>query len=385
MNSPEYSNGDEEHRCFPSLTKQDLEQANLNSQSPTLATIVMREKMLAQEEGHMQFTSKIVKMSNKPIAKEMVKCPCPAQAVGEEDISEVVVSPEDCSETLKQTPTLNAAHLNEMDNPRHLVGKPALLKGLVKMPEFNGEWGTVIGYEEDSQRCKVSVQRSGGPTMVAKLRRQNLFIPASLALTFTDVPPAADAKAMWASVVDSDEGSPCIGNNIDQTPPAPASPAQLQQRTASKATLRRERLRRIARERAASAAPPMVTKAQEEKSMPSPSLTEETLERQVQKITVTTPRQQVSPTTIRARSHSLPRDARTPATFATPKAATSTTTEAIVAASICDSADAACDTNGTNSSPARTPSRSSTSEKPIAANAASDSSTSEKPIAANAA
>merc|ERR1712107_62388 len=67
-----------------------------------------------------------------------------------------------------------------------IVGKRALLTGLVRMPEFNGEWGKIESYDSGLQRYVVRVVRDSGLVFRAKLRRDNLVIPATVALRFAE-------------------------------------------------------------------------------------------------------------------------------------------------------------------------------------------------------
>merc|ERR1712048_192927 len=67
-----------------------------------------------------------------------------------------------------------------------IVGKRALLRGLVRMPEFNGEWGKVEAYDAGQQRYIVRVLRDTGMPIMAKLQRKNLLIPHTVALRFDD-------------------------------------------------------------------------------------------------------------------------------------------------------------------------------------------------------
>jgi len=71
-------------------------------------------------------------------------------------------------------------------DPEDVLGKRVLVVGLVKQPAFNGEWGRVELYDASLQRFVVSVQRDSGPPLLAKLRRENLLVPPTLALRFDD-------------------------------------------------------------------------------------------------------------------------------------------------------------------------------------------------------
>jgi len=61
-----------------------------------------------------------------------------------------------------------------------LIGKTALIQGLVRSPEFNGQWGVVESYDPQMHRFLVSVvlpsQAPHEPPLLAKLRRENLLL-----------------------------------------------------------------------------------------------------------------------------------------------------------------------------------------------------------------
>eukprot|EP00434_Breviolum_minutum_P004556 symbB.v1.2.004019.t1/scaffold227.1/size261201/5 len=62
-----------------------------------------------------------------------------------------------------------------------LIGCTVLIQGLVRSPEFNGQWGYVESYDPLMQRYLVSVvlptQLPGEAPLYAKLRRDNLIVP----------------------------------------------------------------------------------------------------------------------------------------------------------------------------------------------------------------
>lgn len=97
-----------------------------------------------------------------------------------------------------------AASANAMPAPTQLPdatvnGKRVLLRGLVRTPEFNGEWGTVESYDPASERYLVQILRDGGlPPVLAKLRRENLVVPQTVALRFDDDQAGASATASGA-------------------------------------------------------------------------------------------------------------------------------------------------------------------------------------------
>jgi hypothetical protein len=131
----------------------------------------------------------------------------------------------------------NLAEAESVEMLSALVGKRVLLQGLVRTPEFNGEWGKVLSYEAGSKRFKVSLHRASGPPLVAKLQRKNLFLPSTVALNFTEV---QTVQAMNVVPVANAEDRPLAAN-------AYAGPTQACQ--ASKSTLRRSVLRRAAQRR----------------------------------------------------------------------------------------------------------------------------------------
>jgi len=118
-----------------------------------------------------------------------------------------------------------------------LVGKRVLVQGLVRMPEFNGQWGTVTAYDESLQRYKVSLQIASGAPLVAKLKRENLFIPDA-----TPVMDLAGIMSAFVANVSADEAP---------TPTASCKEAATATPPASEATLRRAALRRASRQRVA--------------------------------------------------------------------------------------------------------------------------------------
>jgi len=67
-----------------------------------------------------------------------------------------------------------------------VLGKRVLVVGLIKAPAFNGEWGRVESYDAGLQRFIVRVLRDSGPPLLAKLRRENLVVPPTVALRFDD-------------------------------------------------------------------------------------------------------------------------------------------------------------------------------------------------------
>jgi len=70
--------------------------------------------------------------------------------------------------------------------PEDMINKRVLVVGLIKQPAFNGEWGRVESYDAGLQRFVVRVTRDAGPPLLAKLRRENLLVPPTLALRFDD-------------------------------------------------------------------------------------------------------------------------------------------------------------------------------------------------------
>lgn len=71
-------------------------------------------------------------------------------------------------------------------DPEDVINKRVLVVGLVKQPAFNGEWGRVESYDPELERFVVRVLRDTGPPLLAKLRRENLLMPPTLALRFDD-------------------------------------------------------------------------------------------------------------------------------------------------------------------------------------------------------
>lgn len=75
----------------------------------------------------------------------------------------------------------------------HLIGSTVLIQGLIRSPEFNGQWGYVESYDPQMQRYLVSVvlptQLPGEAPLYAKLRRDNLVLPCP------DLPQVPNAAA----------------------------------------------------------------------------------------------------------------------------------------------------------------------------------------------
>lgn len=68
-----------------------------------------------------------------------------------------------------------------------VIGKRVLIRGLVRQPEYNGEWGRVEAYDPEMQRYLVSLlgmHSEGQQPVFAKLRRENLVVPPTLRLQF---------------------------------------------------------------------------------------------------------------------------------------------------------------------------------------------------------
>lgn len=77
--------------------------------------------------------------------------------------------------------------LNTVDEEEDdIVGKRALLTGLRKIGAFNGQWGKIVAYDADTHRYMVQVFVASGVPVRAKLRRENLIIPRTVALRFAD-------------------------------------------------------------------------------------------------------------------------------------------------------------------------------------------------------
>lgn len=77
-------------------------------------------------------------------------------------------------------PAPSGVRLSSEDGAQ-LIGRMVLIQGLVRSPEFNGQWGHVESYDPQMQRFMVSVvlptQLPGETPLYAKLRRDNLIVP----------------------------------------------------------------------------------------------------------------------------------------------------------------------------------------------------------------
>lgn len=115
-----------------------------------------------------------------------------------------------------------------------LVGKRALLTGLQRMPQYNNEWGKVEAFDPDFQRFVVRIVKDNGGQVVAKLRRENLIIPPTVALKFADedlgsapgaaVDAAAAPPARAVAPVERALGEDAQAGELLAKPCVPASP-----------------------------------------------------------------------------------------------------------------------------------------------------------------
>jgi len=65
-----------------------------------------------------------------------------------------------------------------------IVGRRVQITGLVKTPEFNGQWGKVEDFDSRSGRYGVQLLPVEGVPMIVKLRGENLRMPPVLSLRF---------------------------------------------------------------------------------------------------------------------------------------------------------------------------------------------------------
>lgn len=70
------------------------------------------------------------------------------------------------------------------DASEAIVGRRAQVIGLVRTPEYNGQWGQVQDFDPNLGRYDVTVLASDGPPVIVKLRRENLYIPKAVFLCF---------------------------------------------------------------------------------------------------------------------------------------------------------------------------------------------------------
>merc|ERR1712013_933245 len=97
--------------------------------------------------------------------------PSAASAVGDVE-SLPVGSPKLKSRVpLAQLDAEGVSSSNPPADAEELLGKRVLVTGLVRQPEFNGQWGIIEKYDEGLQRFVVRVLRDSGPPVLAKLRR----------------------------------------------------------------------------------------------------------------------------------------------------------------------------------------------------------------------
>lgn len=76
------------------------------------------------------------------------------------------------------------------DASEAIVGRRAQVVGLVRTPEYNGQWGQVQDFDPNLGRYNVQLLASDGPPVIVKLRRENLHIPKAVFLRFEN-----DAKS----------------------------------------------------------------------------------------------------------------------------------------------------------------------------------------------
>jgi len=107
-----------------------------------------------------------------------------------------------------------------------LLGKRVLIQGLVRQPQFNGEWGKVESYDPGLQRFAVRILQDAGQGVLAKLRRENLVVPQTLSLKFNDESrvfvPEQSVRALDATA--SPTASADAGF-VQSVAPAPAAPS----------------------------------------------------------------------------------------------------------------------------------------------------------------
>lgn len=99
----------------------------------------------------------------------------------------------------EQTEAAKEQEVQELDAGSDLLGKRVLITGLVRAPEFNGQWGRVEAYDAEMQRYLVHLlldMPEGEPPVTAKLRRENLVVPPTGMLRFEDGDAEAPASAV---------------------------------------------------------------------------------------------------------------------------------------------------------------------------------------------
>lgn len=235
---------------YPSLSKQELE-AHLKTHGGPVKRSKSRSGSRSADIGASLTLAALAteaQMPRSPVPALYMR-QTKADVVGAQSVTKVAETEhvQQCS-TMLESAVLGNKALEEAvaGTPSDLVGKRVLVQGLMRMPEFNGDWGQVLEYEDDSQRYKVSLIRASGLAVVAKLRRQNLFIATE----------EKDAKALpLASVMDvgavaspCQEGSP----STDLSPPVSLisqKETATEARQAISSTRRRASLRRAARSR----------------------------------------------------------------------------------------------------------------------------------------
>lgn len=102
-----------------------------------------------------------------------------------------------------------------------VIGKRVMISGLLKSPEFNGQWGQVESYDSDMQRYNVWIDDAKrGQPVLAKLRRENLVVPPTVVLR-----PTASEETLQVAAPPSGQSSavpPSMPAMSTDAPPEPA-------------------------------------------------------------------------------------------------------------------------------------------------------------------
>lgn len=102
-----------------------------------------------------------------------------------------------------------------------VIGKRVMISGLLKSPEFNGQWGQVESYDNDMQRYNVWIDDAKrGQPVLAKLRRENLVVPPTVVLR-----PTFSEESLQVAALSSGQSSVVPSSMSTMSTDAPPEPA----------------------------------------------------------------------------------------------------------------------------------------------------------------
>lgn len=197
------------YRKHAALARRGLGEAYEPSEDASISNVnEAKAKAVEQAARQSKFTEQAVQRGGRPPKTYDIKKPGPVFSPAESMGSSA--SPASAPNVTMSTfgllcsgePAFAAA-------PEGLIGKQVLISGLVRMPQFNGRWGSVESYDAGMDRYIVNVG-SEENRIVAKLKAENLLAPAAVQICAA---PAAcySYEAAWP-----------VGR--DWTPGAVASP-----------------------------------------------------------------------------------------------------------------------------------------------------------------